>query len=159
MLLLVNFLGRFKLDLMYTSIIENIRSSFIYLHNFQLLVLLPYFIEITFFLCTKGENLLTQKFRQTSNRLSKGFLKLSNLHVLIKQKSLLLRRNFALVTSGKLLIVFSTQVNLLYVLYSTIQRCCLLHLIKQSCLLKNFLCTLILMTQVSVYLFSLVELI
>ena len=30
-------------------------------------------------------------------------------------------------------------------------RCCLLHLIKQSCLLKTFLRTLILMTQVSIY--------
>ena len=38
-------------------------------------------------------------------------------------------------------------------------RCCLLHLIKQNCLLKTFLRTLILMTQVSLYLFSLLELI
>ena len=46
--------------------------------------------------------------------------------------------------SGELLIVFSTKVNLLYLLYSTTQRCCLLHLIKQNCLLKTFLRTLIL---------------
>ena len=39
------------------------------------------------------------------------------------------------------------------------QKCCLLHLIKQNCLLKTFLITLILMTQVSFYLFSLLELI
>ena len=39
------------------------------------------------------------------------------------------------------------------------QRCCLLHMIKQNCLLKNFLRTLILMTQVSIYLFFLLELI
>ena len=38
-------------------------------------------------------------------------------------------------------------------------RCCLLHLIKQNCLLKTFLRTRILMTQVSLYLFSLLELI
>ena len=44
---------------------------------------------------------------------------------------------------------------LLYLLYSTAQRCCLLHLIKQNCLLKTFLGTLILMTRVSLYLFSL----
>ena len=31
------------------------------------------------------------------------------------------------------------------------QRCCLLHLIKQNCLVKIFLRTLILMTQVSFY--------
>ena len=56
-------------------------------------------------------------------------------------------------------IVFSTKVNLLYLLYSTVQRCCLLQLIKQNCLLKTFLRTLILMTQVSLYLFSFLELI
>ena len=90
---------------------------------------------------------------------AKGLLKLPNLHMLIKQKSLLLPRNLALVTFGELLIVFSTKVNLLYLLYSTGRRCCLLHLIKQNCLLKTFLRTLILMTQISLYLFSLLELI
>ena len=38
---------------------------------------------------------------------------------------------------GELLIVFSTKVNLLYLLYSTDLRCCLLHLIKQNYLLKT----------------------
>ena len=33
---------------------------------------------------------------------------------------------------GKLLIVFSTKANLIYLLYSTAQRCCLQHLIKQN---------------------------
>ena len=37
--------------------------------------------------------------------------------------------------------------------------CCLQHLIKQNCFLKTFLRTQILMTQVSLYLFSLLELI
>ena len=84
-----------------------------------------------FFICIKRINLLNLK--QSSDRLviiAKGFLKLQNLHMLIKQKSPLLSRNLALVTSGELLIVFSTKVNLLYLLYSTTQRCCLLHLIK-----------------------------
>ena len=36
-------------------------------------------------------------------------------------------------------IVFSTKVNLLYFLYSTVQSCCLQYLIKQNCLLKTFL--------------------
>ena len=44
-------------------------------------------------------------------------------------------------------------------IYSTARRCCLLHLEKPNCLLKTFLRTLILMTQVSLYLFSLLELI
>ena len=50
------------------------------------------------------------------------------------------------------------KVDLLYLLYSTARRCCLLHLIKQNCFLKTFLRTLTLMTQVSLYLFSLLEL-
>ena len=37
--------------------------------------------------------------------------------------------------------------------------CCHLHLIKQNCLLKTFLKTLTLMTQVSLYLFSFLEII
>ena len=104
-----------------------------------LLPLVPLFIEITFFICTKEKNLI---LRQSSDRLvivAKGFLKLPNLYRLIKQNSPLLPRNLALVTSGELLIVFSTEVNLLYLLYSTGQRCCLLHLIKQNFLLKIFL--------------------
>ena len=92
------------------------------------------------------------KFRQASNR-CKRVLEAAKL---AKQKSPLLRRNLALVTSGELLIVFSTKVNLLYLLYSTAQRCCLLHLIKQNCLLKIFLSTLILMTKVSLKVSSVV---
>ena len=40
LLLLVNFVSRFRLELMYISLIKSIRSSFIYLHGFQLLELL-----------------------------------------------------------------------------------------------------------------------
>ena len=78
------------------------------------------------------------KFKQASNS-CKRFLKLPNFHMLIKQKSLLLLRNLSLVTSGKLLIVFSTKVGLLYLLYTTTQTCCLLHLMKQNYLLKIYL--------------------
>ena len=68
-------------------------------------------------------------------------------------------QNLAFGTLGELLIVSSTKVNLLYLLYLTARRCCLLHLIKQNCLLETLLRTLILMTRVSLYLFSLLELI
>ena len=44
---------------------------------------------------------------------AKGFLRLSNLHMLIKQKSITLPRNLALRSFGELLIVFSTKVNLI----------------------------------------------
>ena len=67
-----------------------------------------------------------------------------------------LPRNGALGTC-ELPIVFSTKVNLLYLLYSTSQRCYLLHLIKENCLLKVFLRTLIMMTLFTC--FSLLELI
>ena len=40
LLLLVNFLSGFRLELMYISLIERIRSSLTHLHGFQLLVLL-----------------------------------------------------------------------------------------------------------------------
>ena len=96
------------------------------------------------------------KFKQGSNR-CKRVLEAAKLAFVIKQKSPLLLRNLALVTF-ELLIVFSKKVNLLYLLYSMAWRCCLLHLIKQNCLLITFLRTLIL-TEVSLYLFSLLELI
>ena len=41
LLLLVNFVSGFRLELMYISLIENIRSNLIHLHGFELLVLLP----------------------------------------------------------------------------------------------------------------------
>ena len=49
------------LELMYISLIENIRSSLTHLHGFQLLLLLPLFIEITFFICITRTNLLILK--------------------------------------------------------------------------------------------------
>ena len=49
----------------------------------------------------------------------------------IKEKSLSLSRNSALRTFGQL-IVFSTKENLLYLLYSTTQRCSFLHLMLSS---------------------------
>ena len=74
--------------------------------------------------------------------------------MLIKQKRPLLPRNLTLATFWELLIVFSTKVDLPYLVYSTTRRCFLLHLIKQNCLLKTFL-----RTQISLYLFSPLEII
>ena len=61
------------------------------------------------------------------------------------------------VTFRKYVIVFSTKVNLLYLLYLTALWRCLQHGINQRSLLNVFLRTLIFMTQVSFYLFSLLE--
>ena len=82
---------------------------------------------------------------------AKGILKLPSLHMLIKQKRPSLPRNLVVWTFCELPIVFSTKVNLLYFLDATAWRCCLLHLIKQNCLLKTFLRNIILMTQVSLF--------
>ena len=56
----------------------------------------------------------------------------------IKQKSPSYPRNLALGTFGKLPIVFSTKVNLLYLFYSTAQRCCLLTTDKVELFTENF---------------------
>ena len=145
----MNFLSGFRLELMYISFIVSIRSSLTHLHGFQLLVLPPQFIEITFFVYTNRINLLN--LNESSDNLvilAKGFLKLPNLHMLMKLKSLKLPRNLAPGNFGELLIVFTTNVNLLCLPYSTTQRCYLLHLIKQPFPLKTFIRTLILLTQV-----------
>ena len=63
---------------------------------------------------------------------AKRFLKVTHLHMVIKEKSPLLLRNFALRTT------------LLYLPYSMTQKCCL-----PNCLFKTFLKTQILKTQVS----------
>ena len=78
------------------------------------------------------------KFRQASNR-CKRVLEAAKLAYANKTKESITSQKLGLVTSGELLIVFLTKVNLLYLLYSTGWRCCLLHLIKLSCFLKNFL--------------------
>ena len=72
--------------------------------------------------------------------------------MLIKQKSLSLPRNLTLGTFGELLLDLITYKSAIP------RRCCLLHLIKQNCLLKTFLGTLNLMSQVSLYQFSPLEL-
>ena len=145
---------------MYIFLIENIKSSLTHLHDFQLLALLPYFIEITFFCLYQKDKSSDSKvkFRQASNCYKK-VLEAAKLAYANKTKESITSQKLALITFGELLIVFSTKINLLYLYYLTAQSCYLLHLIKQNCFLKTFLRTLILMTQVSLYLFSLLELI
>ena len=104
-------------------------------------------IEITFFVCTNRINL---NLKESSDRLAfvpKGFLKLPNMHMLIKQKSLIISQKLG---PWEFWQNANSVLNLLCLLCSTIRRCPeLLHLIKQNCLLNTFLKTLILMTQAS----------
>ena len=69
LLLLVNSVSGFRLELMYISFTVSIRSSLT--HGFQLFKLLLQFIEITFFTCTNRINLLNLK--QSSDRLQKSY--------------------------------------------------------------------------------------
>ena len=104
-----------------------------------------------FFVCTNIINLLNLK--KSSDRLAiiaKRFLKLPNLHMLLKQKSLSLPKNLALPTFNEW---FLNKGKFTITLYSVAQRYCLLHLIKQNFLLKTFLRTLILMIWITLYLF------
>ena len=119
LLLLANFLGGFRLKLMYISLNVSTTSSLTHLYGFQLLVLLPQFTEITFFVCINRINLMN--LNESSGRLivvAKGFLQLPNLHMLLKQLSLSLPRNLALGMFFKLPIMFSPKVNLQYLLNS-----------------------------------------
>ena len=70
LLLLANFVSGFRLELMYISLIESIRSSLIHLHGFQLLVLKIEIYRNHFFcLCQKDKFSESKvKFRQASNR-------------------------------------------------------------------------------------------
>ena len=69
LLLLVNFVSGFRLELMYISLIVSIRSSLTHLHDFQMLVLLSQFIEIIFFhLYQQNKSSESKvKFRQANN--------------------------------------------------------------------------------------------
>ena len=91
------------------------------------------------FFCLYQQNKSSEskvKFRQLVI-IAKGFLKLPNLPILLKQNSPSLSRSVTLRTFGESLVMLSTKTNLLYLLYSTAQRCCLLHLTEQNYMLKT----------------------
>ena len=127
LLLLVKFVGGFWFELMHIFLIVNIRSYLTHLHSSQLFGQLPQFIKITFF-CFYDQNKSSEskvKFRQFSNH-CKRVLETTNLAYANKRKSLSLPRNLAPMTSGRQLIVVSTVINLLYLLYSRGWRVCLI---------------------------------
>ena len=160
LLLLVNFVSGFSLELMYIP-----------RHKYQVKPhSSPWFsaacaaaiVHRNHFIRLYQQNKSSEskvKFRQASNCCKRVFEAAKLAYATKTKESISLPRNLALGTFGKLLAVFSTKVNLLYLLYSTDWRCCLLHLIKQNYLLKTFPRTQVLMTLVSLYLFSLLELI
>ena len=106
-MVLVNFMSGCRLELMYILLIISIRSNLTYLDGFQQLVLLPEFIEITFY-CLYQQNKSSAaskvKFRQVSN-CWKMVLEAAKLACATKTKRSSLPRNLAHRTFGKLPVV------------------------------------------------------
>ena len=160
--LLVNFVSGCKFKLMFIFFIATIRSgqSSLFSIVFSCLCATAMTKKNHFFVCTNSKSSESiVRFRHASyHSYIFEVLRLPNLHTLIEQMSLSISRNVALVNFGKLLIVFSTTVNVLCFPYSAAQSYCLLHLTKQNILLKTFLRTLILMILLSICLLFLLEL-
>ena len=98
------------------------------------------------------------KFRQASN-CSKMVLKAAKLSYAHKTKEYITSHKLGSRDFWRLANSVLNKGKSVYLFYSTAHRCCFLRLIKQNCLLKIFLWTIILMTQLSLYLFSLLKLI
>ena len=93
------------------SCIVNIRSNLTHLHGVQLLVLLPWSVEL-FGLQQQNKSESKVKFRQTSN-CCKRVLETAKIGYGNKTKEPITSQKLALKTFGKLLILFSTKLNLL----------------------------------------------
>ena len=116
LLMLINFVTGLLLELMYTSLTINIRSSLIHLHGFQVLLVLPLLLEITSFIFINRINLLWLSPRSDSLVITaKRLLKLLKLLMLIKERSLSPLRNLVLLTFYNL-IAFWRKINLLFFL-------------------------------------------
>ena len=92
-----------------------------------------------FFVCLYQQNKSSECKKLSWDKIviiAKGFLKHPNFHMLIKLKSPSIPRNLALKTSVELPIVFSTKVNLLYLLYS--MAICIAIVCKPGCDIMNF---------------------
>ena len=99
LLMLINFVTGLLLELMYTSLTINIRSSLIHLHGFQVLLVLPLLLEITSFIFINRINLLWLSPRSDSLVITaKRLLKLLKLLMLIKERGLSPPRNLVLLT-------------------------------------------------------------
>ena len=143
---------------MYITVIVSIRSNLAHLYGFQLLVLLPWFVEITFFVNTNRINLLNLKFKQVNNRCKRVFEAAKLTYATKTNQSInsqqLGSRDFWRIANSVLNKVKSAippLFNSPEVLSSASDKAKLFE--------KTFLRTLILMTRVSFYLFSLLKLI
>ena len=150
LLLLVNFVSGFRLELMYISLIRSITSRLTHIHGLQ---------QQLFCFYQKDKSSESKvKFRQASNH-CKRVLEAVKLAYAHKTKESITCKKLDSWDIWQISNSVLNKVTLLYLLYSVAQRCCHLYLIKQNCFLETFLRTLILLTQVSLYLFSLLGLI
>ena len=133
LLLLVNFVSWFSLELMFIFLIVNIRTNLTHIYGFSAVRTAAIFHKNHFFLLYQQNKYSESKVKlgQANNCCKRVLTKLAYAN---KTRESI---NLTVGTFGKLLIVFSIKVNLLYLLYSTAKRRCLLHLIKQNCFLKN----------------------
>ena len=153
LLLLLSVNSVFRLELMYLSLIRKYQvkphsSPWSSATCIAAIVHRNYF-----FVCSKRKNLIL-KFRQASN-CRKKVLEAVKLAYANKTKQSI---TFQKLGSQDFWWIVNSDLKKgksAYLLCSMTQRCCLLHLIKRNCLLNIFVRTLILMTQVSFYLFSL----
>ena len=160
LLLLLAYVTGSRLELMFLSLIINIRGNIIQLQPTQQCSAAIAHKKIISFVGTDRINLLLLKW--SPGRLAfvaKGFLKLPNLSLLLKQKESITFQKVAPLTIGKLIKIFSIKLNLLYLIYLMALKYRLLQVIRQNCLLITFLRTLILMIQVPLYLLSLLKVI
>ena len=122
-------MGPDRLELIYISLIGNI-SNVLFISMIFRCLCCCYSSEIH-----QQNEYFFYKFRQANSNFSKRVFEAAKL-ILIKERRILLTRNLGLATFGELLIVFSVKINLLDLLFLTRVRCCVLQMIKQSCLLK-----------------------
>ena len=135
LLLLVNFVGWFSLELMLIFLIVNIRTNLTHIYWFSTVRTAAIFHKNYFFLLYQQNKYSESKVKLgQANNCCKRVLEVTKFAYANKTRESI---NLTVGTFGKLLIVFSIKVNLLYLLYSTAERRCLLHLIKQNCFLKN----------------------
>ena len=124
LLLLVNFVSGFRLELMYISLSWSLTC----LHGFSTACAAA-IVHRNHFLRFYQQNKSSEskiKFGQASNRCNR-VLKAAKLVYANKQKSPLFPKNLALENYGQLLIAFSTKVYLIHLFYSIGGRCRLLR--------------------------------
>ena len=159
LLLLVNFVSEFRLELMYIFRIVSIRSSLT--HPWFSAACTAAIVHRNHLFCLYQQNKSSEskvKVRQTCN-LYERVLEAAKLAYANKAKEFIISQKPGSRDYWRIANSVLNKEKLLCFLYSTAQRYRLLLLIKQDCLLKTFLRTLTLTAQVSLYLFSLLELI